>query len=200
MPIRAATVGANEETSETTVSVNHGSAGKYWNWSLHPIIIFSMLIGVDLTVPSKNSCRQRWKKIFCVISLMIHAAFTLNLVQIFQGQLSEMTSFYFGEDGNQSTTALWNVIIDVINFEIGCFGAHWIMYFFIKKRWASLCDAFQLLVPLFDAEFYKEFHAKLRRCSYYGLACIVLGVRTKFIISILKYVYFNFLSNFRLAV
>jgi hypothetical protein len=57
-----------------------------------------------------------------------------------------------------------------------------------------------LLVPLFDAEFYKEFHAKLRRCSYYGLACIVLGVRTKFIISILKYVYFNFLSNFRLAV
>ncbi len=150
-----------------------------------------MLMGVDLTVPSKNSCRQKWKKIFCVVSLMIHAGFTLNLVQIFQGQLSEMTSFYFGEDGNQSTTALWNVIIDVINFEIGCFGAHWIMYFSIRKRWASLCDAFQLLVPFFDAEFHKEFHAKLRRWSYYGFACIILGVQSKSIISILKYVYYN---------
>ena len=181
MPVRVAKVGANEETNETTVSVTSGTSGKYWNWSIHPLIIFSMLMGVDLTVPSKNSCRQKWKKIFCASSLIIHAAFTLNSVQIFKSQLHEMTSFFFGEDGNQSTAALWNVIIDVINFEIGCFGAHWILYFFIRKRWASLCDAFQLLIPLFDVEFHKEFNAKFRRWSYYSLTFIVLGVKKKFI-------------------
>ena len=180
MPNRLAKVGAEEGTSETTVSVINRTNGKYWNWSIHPLIILSLSLGIDLTVPS-NSFRQKWKTIFCAISLIIHAAFTLNSVQIFYGQLNEMTSFYFGESRNQSTTSLWNVIIDVINFEIGCFGAHWIMHVIVRKRWTTLCDAFQRLVPFFDV----EFHAKFRRWSYCGLAYNVLGV-SKFILRYIK--------------
>ncbi|KAI9562852.1 hypothetical protein GHT06_010307 [Daphnia sinensis] len=170
MPTRGIKVAANESVRESRILESNVTGRKCWNWSIFPLIALSCFLGIDLTQPSKFS--RKWKTALSFFSLIIHAAVSVNSLIIIHGQLYHMVNMYFGEGGNHSRTFIWNMITDFINFEVGCFGVHLILFFDVRKKWPSLMKAFQCLIPLFDDEFYD----RLRRLSFAGVAHVVLGV------------------------
>ncbi|XP_059353018.1 uncharacterized protein LOC130688983 [Daphnia carinata] len=170
MPTRGIKVAANEIVRDPRVLECNDTGRKCWNWSIFPIIALSCFIGVDLSQPSKSG--QKWKTAFSFLSLIIHAALTAHASVIIHGQLYQMANIYFGEGGNHSRTFVWNIIIDFVNFEVGCFIIHWMLFFVVRKKWRTLNKAFQCLSPLFDDEFYH----RLRRLSFAGVAHAVLWI------------------------
>ena len=151
-----------------------------WEWSIRPMIIWLHIIGVDLPDCSATSSvhrTRRWLilvyRIFwflCHISCQIHILYYMYpmlLRALLHNQIGNFISYL------DTTTAIWNMIIDFANYSIHGIGIHLILLTVIRVQWIDTIKTFQRLNIIFADENW----IRIRKISFVGVIYVILQVR-----------------------
>ena len=165
---------ASSFSDETRTQQPHSSI--CWEWSIRPMIIWLRIIGVDLSGCSAISSVQRNRRwlilvyrIFCFlchISSRIHILHywsPMLLIALSHNQTDSVISYL------DSSTAKWNMIIDLANYLIHDIGIHLILLTFIRAQWVNTMEIFQRLNVIFTAENY----ILMRKISFGGVIYVI---------------------------
>ena len=172
---------ASSFSDETRTQQPHSSI--CWEWSIRPMIIWLHIIGVDLPDCSATSSvhrTRRWLilvyRIFwflCHISCQIHILYYMYpmlLRALLHNQIDNFISYL------DTTTAIWNLIIDFSNYSIHGIGIHVILLIVIRAQWIDTIKTFQRLNVIFADENW----IRIRKISFVGVIYVILQVRKGF--------------------
>lgn len=137
---------------------------KCWSWSIHPLVIWIRILGVDIPGDVSTECsRSRvFAFIYGLLCFLIH----------FAGQSDVLYVLYLGLMHDESATASWNLNIEFINYTVFAISGHLILLVIIRPRWITMMERFQRL----DFSFNYEYYVRIRKLSFYGVIFIIILV------------------------
>lgn len=151
---------------------------KCWAWSIFPLIIWTRILGVNLSDISNSSAKHHQWLIFAYggFCLLCHLAGQIDILYYLQGKLKMGSLERSGGLNYETSTATWNSIIDFINYAVHGIGTHVLMLTVIRKRWINLMETFRSSEDMFSDERY----IRIRKVATYGVAYVILLVCISF--------------------
>jgi gustatory receptor len=151
---------------------------KCWAWSIFPLIIWTRILGVNLSDKSNSSAKHHQWLIFAYggFCLLCHLAGQIDILYYLQGKLKMGSLERSGGLNFETSTATWNSIIDFINYAVHGIGTHVLMLTVIRKRWINLMETFRRSEDMFSDERY----IRIRKVATYGVAYVILLVCISF--------------------
>ena len=138
------------------------------DWSFGPILRWLRLIGVDLNSYESPSIRQRVYQLSLFgCNVLLQVAFVFHLA----ADDKKESVWIIGKQ--KTLTFYWTFMTDMINVSLNAVVTHFLLLFYVGKRWKNLNASIKTVKEHFDA----DLKVKLRRMSVVAVVYVIVTVQ-----------------------